>query len=170
VLNPGSSLAKLFDAPMRPGRVGWIGRRPARREPVLALEDAQLEAGRGLVGDRYSRLGGARQVTLIQQESLQAIAAHLGLESVSPESLRRNIVTAGINLLALKERRFRVGPAVLEVSGECHPCSRMEEILGVGGYNAVRGLGGVTARVLTSGEIRLGDAVARSDDLTGSLL
>ena len=170
MLNPGSSLAKLFDAPMRPGRVMWIGRRPARREPMLPLAQAQLDAGRGLVGDRYSRLGGARQVTLIEAESLQSIASHLGLETLRPEALRRNIVTAGINLLALKERRFRVGPAVLEVSGECHPCSRMEEILGVGGYNAVRGLGGVTARVLTSGEIRLGDVVARSDDLTGSLL
>jgi MOSC domain-containing protein YiiM len=155
---------------MRSGRVVWIGRRPARREPMQTLEAAELEAGRGLVGDRYSRLGGGRQVTLIEAESLHAIASHLGLRGVAPEALRRNIVTEGINLLALKGRRFRIGATVLEVSGECHPCSRMEEILGGGGYNAVRGLGGVTARVLTGGAIRVGDGIERSDDLAGPLL
>ena len=77
--------------------------------------------------------------------------------------MRRNLVTEGINLLALKERRFRIGEAVLETSGECHPCSRMEETLGVGGYNAVRGLGGITARVITGGLVRVGDCVERID-------
>jgi MOSC domain-containing protein YiiM len=83
---------------------------------------------------------------------------------VAPADLRRNIVTRGINLVALKGRRFRIGEAVLEASGDCHPCSRMEEAFGPGGYNAVRGLGGITARVLTGGRIALGDAVVRLDE------
>ena len=73
--------------------------------------------------------------------------------------MRRNVVVRGINLLALKGRRFRIGPALLEASGECHPCTRMEEILGAGGYNAMRGLGGITARVIEGATIRIGDAV-----------
>jgi MOSC domain-containing protein YiiM len=163
MLNPSSSLARLLDAPIRPGRLAWIGVRPARREPMRVVVEARLEAGRGLVGDRYSRLDGERQVTLIEAESLAAIASHLGLVDVAPEAVRRNLVTEGINLLVLKERRFRIGEAVLETSGECHPCSRMEEALGVGGYNAVRGLGGITARVVTGGLVRVGDCVERID-------
>jgi MOSC domain-containing protein YiiM len=163
MLNPSSSLAKLLDAPIRPGRLVWIGIRPARREAMQIVEDALLEAGRGLVGDRYSRLDGGRQVTLIEAEALASIASHLGLPRIAPEAVRRNLVTEGVNLLALKERRFRIGEAVLETSGECHPCSRMEETLGVGGYNAVRGLGGITARVLAGGTIRISDRIERLD-------
>jgi len=163
MLNPASSLARLFDAPVRPGRLVWIGLRPGRREPMQAVGEARLEAGRGLVGDRYSRLDGGRQVTLIEAEGLRAAAGYLGVEAVAPQAVRRNLVTEGINLLALKGRRFRVGAALLETSGECHPCSRMEETLGVGGYNALRGHGGLTARVIEGGVIRLGDVVARLD-------
>ncbi|MBU1376285.1 MAG: MOSC domain-containing protein [Alphaproteobacteria bacterium] len=164
MLNPSPSLAKLLDAPIRPGRLISIGLRPARREPVRPVETATLVAGRGLTGDRYSRKDGNRQVTLIEAESLAAIAGYLD-RAVSPEDLRRNLVTQGINLLALKGHRFRIGDAVLETSGECHPCSRMEEILGTGGYNAVRGRGGITARVLEGGVVRAGDAVARLDPM-----
>ena len=71
------------------------------------------------------------------------------------------MVVAGLNLAALKEHRVRIGTAILEPTGECHPCSRMEAILGEGGYNAVRGHGGITARVVEAGRVRLGDAVAR---------
>lgn len=159
---PGSTLARLLDAPMMPGRLRWIGLRPARRAPVVAVEEAVLEPGQGLVGDRYrSGTEGARQVTLIAREGIAAIAGYLGLEEVEPGRLRRNLVVSGLNLLALKGRRFRVGAALLEWSGECHPCSRMEEAFGPGGYNAVRGHGGITARVLEGGTLRLGDAVMR---------
>src|SRR4051794_23720336 len=127
---PGSPLARLLDGPMAPGRLAWIGLRPARRAPMLAAESGRLDPGRGLEGDRWSGApAGARQGTLIAAEHLAAIAAYLGLPAVPPERLRRNLVVAGINLLALKGRRFRVGDALLEHSGECHPCSRMEEEL-----------------------------------------
>jgi MOSC domain-containing protein YiiM len=78
---------------------------------------------------------------------------------VAPDLLRRNIAVAGINVLALKDRKFQIGDVLLEGSGPCEPCSRMEENLGPGGYNAMRGHGGITARVLEGGTIRVGDAV-----------
>ena len=98
-------------------------------------------------------------MTLIQQEHLAVIAACLGQESIDPSLLRRNIVVSGINLLALKDKTFRIGDALLEFSGLCHPCSKMERQLGAGGYNAMRGHGGITARVLEPGLVRLLDTV-----------
>ena len=129
---------------------------------MQALTSVQLDAIEGVVGDRWQgRPGGLRQVTLIGQEQLAAIASFLGRDAIAPEQVRRNILVQGINLLALKERHVLIGGAILEVTGECHPCSRMEVELGPGGYNAVRGQGGVTARVVQSGLVRVGDVVER---------
>jgi MOSC domain-containing protein YiiM len=160
LFHPNSTLAALFAAPMNPGHVVWIGIRPVRREPLIAVESVIAEAGKGLVGDRYkTSTNGPRQVTLIQMEHLEAIASYLRCHSIDPGLLRRNIVVQGINLLALKDKRFQIGSALLEYTGECHPCSRMEENLGVGGYNAMRGHGGITARVLAGGKIALKDSI-----------
>ena len=165
MLNPTSPLARLLNAPMRPGLVTWIGLRPVRREGLQAVAAALLDVQEGLAGDHYrSRTNRARQVTLVQAEHLDAIASHLGRDRVAPAELRRNIVVRGINLSALKGARFRLGTSVLEATGECHPCSRMEAILGPGGYNAVRGHGGITARIVVGGAVRLGDAVTRLDE------
>ena len=160
----GSPIGRLLAGPMRPGRLEWIGLRPARRSAVLTPGSATLIAGHGVAGDHYdTQRNGPRQVTLVAAEDLAAIAGFLGLREIAPERLRRNLVIRGINLLALKDRRFRVGTALLEGSGECAPCSRMEEALGPGGYNAVRGHGGITARVIEGGDIAVGDVVERVD-------
>ncbi|MBE7210683.1 MAG: MOSC domain-containing protein [Gluconacetobacter diazotrophicus] len=161
----GTALGRLLDAPPRPGRLDWIGLRPERRAPVRAVTEARLDPASGLPGDHWTgRPGGARQVTILQAEHLAAIASFLGRDSLSPELLRRNLLVSGINLAALHGWRLRIGAgAVLEITGPCAPCSRMEAILGGGGYNAVRGHGGVTATVLVAGTIRVGDPVARLD-------
>lgn len=157
-------LQALMASPVRAGTLQWIGLRPARRAPMIAADLARLLTAHGIEGDRYdTKSNGARQVTLIGEENLSAIASYLGLARAEPTRLRRNLVTSGINLLALKGRRFRIGNAMLEYSGECAPCSRMEEEFGPGGYNAVRGHGGITARIIDGGAIRPGDVVTRMD-------
>lgn len=162
--SPGSPLAQLLSAPVRPGKLVWIGLRPERDVAMLTPVSVVLIAGHGLEGDRYrTTSNGARQVTLISREGLLAIASYLGRDRIAPELLRRNFVTEGINLQALKTCRFRAGSALLETSGECAPCSRMEAALGPGGYNAVRGHGGITARIIEGGEVRIGDVITRAD-------
>ena len=151
------SLRALIARAARPGRVAWIGLRPARRAPMVAVAAAEI-AETGLAGDRRAAPG-ERAVTLIQAEHLPVIAALAGREAVAPEMLRRNIVVAGINLLGLRGRRFRIGTAVLEGTGPCAPCSRMEAALGFGGYAAVRGHGGITACVIAPGRAAVGDAL-----------
>lgn len=153
------SLQALFDTLPQIGQLQWIGIRPERKAPMLELNNVEAIAGRGLLGDRYSSKNGKRQVTLIQGEHLIGIASLLGRDQVAPALLRRNLVVIGINLIAFKDKQFRVGGALLEYTGLCHPCSAMEATFGAGGYNAVRGHGGITARIIEGGTIVVGDSV-----------
>ena len=100
-------------------------------------------------------------ITLIQHEHLAVIASLTGRVRVDPAILRRNVSVSGINLLALRDARFRLGGLLLEGTGPCAPCSRMEEdgVLGDGGFNAMRGHGGITARVVEGGTVSVGDPV-----------
>lgn len=151
---------ELLDSLPQTGRVEWIGLRPARREPLVEVATVKLDVADGLSGDHYRGRSGKRQVTLIQQEHLAVVAQLLGRAVVTPAEVRRNIVVSGINLLAFSGRQFQVGEeVVLEMTAPCSPCSRMETHLGPGGYNAMRGHGGICARIIVGGTIRLGDAV-----------
>jgi MOSC domain-containing protein YiiM len=159
-MNPDSELAKLMAQFPRQGRVEWIGIRPERRAPLASVDQVEAIAGHGLAGDHYaSKANGKRQVTLIQAEHLEAVAKILGKIDVRAEWVRRNILVSGINLFALRDRQFLVGDVEFEGSGTCDPCSRMEEVLGTGGFNAMRGHGGIIARIRTGGLVRIGDSV-----------
>lgn len=156
------TIAELKKRHHQTGRVEWIGLCTERRGSIEVVSEVEAEEGRGLSGDHHAKKRKSkRQVTLIQAEHLPVVASILGRdEPVAPELLRRNIVVSGVNLLTLKDQRFQIGSAILEGSGPAAPCSRMEENLGEGGYNAMRGHGGITARVIEAGTIALGDAVA----------
>jgi MOSC domain-containing protein YiiM len=147
------------------GVVEWIGLRPGRHESMTSVDSVTATIEDGLIGDRYHGRSGMRHATLIQAEHLDVIASCLGRHSVAPELLRRNIVVRGINLLALKAKRIQIGTTILEFTGKCHPCSFMEEQFGDGGFNAVRGHGGITTRVVTGGIISVGDPVTMLGDV-----
>lgn len=157
------TIRDLNQPPHVTGRIEAIIVRGSPRLPARRMEATRALAGIGLADDRLGQRGEAelstRQVTLIQAEHLGVIASLAQGAPIDPVGLRRNLVVSGINLLALKNARLQVGDAVLEVVGPCQPCSRMEEVIGPGGYAAMRGHGGMTARVLSSGDIRVGDAV-----------
>lgn len=150
-------------APPHDGRLDVIIVRGNARQPARRIDATQAIAGVGLADDRLGRNGAAelstRQVTLIQAEHLPVIAALARVDAVDPVKLRRNLVVSGINLSALKNQRARVGEALLEIVGPCQPCSRMEAEIGRGGYAAMRGHGGWTARVIEGGALRVGDTL-----------
>ncbi|MGY4533769.1 MOSC domain-containing protein YiiM [Pseudomonas sp. TE3786] len=155
-------LELIADVPQQ-GEVRWIGVRPVARQPMLELDAVEPRREAGLTGD-HTRPGprNARQVTLIQWEHLAVISALLGRpadQALTPADMRRNIAVSGINLFSLKNRRFRLGQALLETTGWCQPCARLEQRLGRGTFQAARGHGGITARVLESGIIRLQDTL-----------
>ena len=142
--------------------VEWIGISPGYRRPIEPCDEVTVAVGTGIDGDYHStkRSGGKRQVTLIQAEHFAVIAANTGRDSVSPELFRRNIVERGIELTSLIGHRFRIGEALLEGTGPCNPCSRMDENLGQGSRLAIQGLGGLTATVVEPGRIRVGDPIS----------
>ncbi len=144
----------------QPGQVEWIGLCTSRRGTVRSVDSVMVREGTGLDGDHHAANGSSkRQVTLIQAEHLPVVASLTGRESVTPEQLRRNVMVSGINLLSLKDQKFQIGTALLQGTGPCVPCSRMEEVLGTGGYNAMRGHGGICAKVLKAGTVSVSDAV-----------
>ena len=151
-----TSIAEMMARTARTGRVEAILLRPARRAEAVSVPSARLDPG-GLDGDHASE--GKRALTLIQAEHLSVVAGLLGRETVDPAQLRRNVVVSGLNLLGFRKARLRVGSALIEVTGPCPPCSRMEEVLGYGGYTAMRGHGGVYAEVIEPGEIGVCDCV-----------
>ena len=161
----GETIKDLMQRQARSGEVVYISIRPERRKPPQEVDAVFADASHGLENDHYG--GGAegkRQVTLINEEHIRAVASFTGEEKLDPGLLRRNIVVKGINLLSLKDQEFSIGEAVLLMTGLCHPCSRMEENLGEGGYNAMRGHGGITATIVKSGTIRKGDKITLMTD------
>lgn len=163
-----ASLEQLMDNYVQVGTVEWIGIRPEKNAGVISVNSVTVDPAYGIQEDHYAGRSGKRHVTLIQAEHLTVIASMLQCDVVKPEQLRRNIVVSGINLLALKNKYFQLGEAVLEFTGLCHPCSRMEENLGVGGYNAMRGHGGITARVISPGKVQVGDFCEALNSLMSS--
>lgn len=125
-----------------------------------------LEAGVGVVGDRYAaRIGfysdlhhDGRQVSLFESETLQAIERDYKI-SLAPTDHRRNITTLGVPLNHLVGRRFTVGNALLEGVMLSVPCRHIEQVTGKEIFNAMVHRSGLMARIVRGGPVRVGDAI-----------
>ena len=139
---------------------------PAGREPMRELSEAQLVAGQGIEGDRYflgtgtysQKLEPGRQVTLIEIETLEALARDHGLDLTIGEH-RRNLTVRGVPLNHLVGRRFRVGEAVLEGSRLNKPCKYLELVTGKPVYEPLIHRSGLNCIIVEGGTIRRGDTV-----------
>jgi MOSC domain-containing protein YiiM len=133
----------------------WIGLRPARRAAVNAVIEAQIDSDRGLVGDHAGR-NADRRVTLITTAEIDAVGQRLG-RVIDPAELRRNLLLDTAKVFLRAGQRYVAGEVILEISGPCAPCGRMREVLGEAGFQAMRGDGGMTARVIRGGWLRVGE-------------
>ena len=166
-----SSIRALTAQFAQAGKLEAIYLRPARGIACNQPSTAVAIAGRGLRDDRTSLVvsrnpfGSNRQVTLIQAEHITVLEKLLN-KPIDTAVLRRNLVVSGINLLAAKSlfkddpMRLIIGNVELKITGPCEPCSKMESVLGKSAYNAMRGHGGVAARVVKGGELKIGDVVS----------
>lgn len=127
--------------------------------------EVRTVAGCGIEGDRYckgtgfwTRYGDVCEVTLIEGEDLDHIENKLGI-SVANGQHRRNIVTRGIRLGELRRRRFRVGDALFEYDRPRPPCRHVQDLSEPGMTRALKGRGGICARIVEGGLIRARDTI-----------
>ena len=138
------------------GKLEFIGLRKARRGEVVSASSCEVN-NTGLDGDHYTKEDGRRAVTLISKEGLEEVAKRLSRDHVNSDLTRRNLLISGISFADMIGKRIKIGDeVVLEITGKCHPCSRMEENLGEGGLKAMAGHAGLTASVEVHGTIGVG--------------
>jgi MOSC domain-containing protein YiiM len=142
----------------------------AGSEPMRSVDRVGAIAGVGLDGDRYALGTGHysgdprvdRHVTLIEVEEIEALASRDGIV-LAPGETRRNIATRGIRLNELVGRRFRIGGVACEGTRLCEPCQYLTDLLGKPVLAPLVHRAGLRARILTDGEITLGDEVVAVD-------
>jgi MOSC domain-containing protein YiiM len=149
---------------MTEGTVEGIHLHGERGGPMRVVDDAELVAGEGLVGDRMAGLGiPGTHVTFIGAEGIEAMVAETGIP-LEPHQTRRNVLVRGVDVPDLVGRRFQVGQAVCYGVKECHPCNHLESLTAPGVREGLSGRGGLRADVLTGGRIRVGDRLTSLAD------
>ena len=138
------------------------GRHGKQRENhgVVEHESVECVAGRGLPGDRYydREQGHAGQITFFDAEVARQAESHFEVESFSPSVFRRNVILDGVDLDRLIGRRFEIGDVRFEGTEHCTPCYWMDQALVPGTEDFLQGKGGLRARILSSGNLRIGEA------------
>lgn len=141
----------------------FIAERPA--QPMRSVLEVVGEDGRGLVGDRHYGKADPRQpgsdlvnVSLVEAEVLEMLRDEYGIE-LAPHETRRNVVVRGIRLHDLIGRRFRLGALLCEGVEVCQPCAHMQKKVGKPILKPLVHRGGLRARILEGGTVRVGDAV-----------
>jgi MOSC domain-containing protein YiiM len=138
---------------------------PKGRAPMQRLETARLVAGAGIEGDRYatgrghySNFPDIREITLIEEETLVALARDHDVV-LTPDEHRRNLTTLGVPLNHLVGARFRVGDTVLEGGRLNTPCRYLDLVTGKSVCDLLTHRSGLNCWIVEGGAIRAGDIV-----------
>ena len=129
---------------------------PPGEHPIYERESLECVAGRGIAGDRFFeyRAGYKGQITFFAMETHEWMCSEFGSD-LPPSVYRRNVVTRGVNLNDLVGREFEIQGITFEGTEEAKPCYWMDTAFGPGAENALQGRGGLRARILNDGELRL---------------
>jgi MOSC domain-containing protein YiiM len=138
----------------------------AAEGPPEPVPEARAVPGRGIEGDRYfertgkysAKNGPEREVTLIEEEAIEAVRRDYGID-LGPGQSRRNLLTRGVALNHLVNREFEIGEVRLRGLELCEPCSHLESLTAQGVRRALMHRGGLRAQVLRGGTFRVGDPV-----------
>jgi len=138
--------------------------------PMVGVKSAVAIAGKGLDGDRYAAgvgfyspnptTEGARELTLIEQESIEALRTHDGVVIGDAET-RRNVVTRDVRLKGMLGKRFTIGAVVCEGVRDCPPCEHLDELTGKKLMPLLVRTGGLRARIVEGGTISVGDLIEK---------
>lgn len=158
--------------PVANGIVAALLIAPAATAALVCVDEARAVAGRGILGDRYadsvgtfSGTGRGYQLTLVEAEALEGVRTD-GIE-ITWEQARRNVVTKGIRLNALVDRRFRIGEVECVGRRLAEPCSHLQSLSPAGSLRALVRRAGLRADILGGGTMRVGDPVVPLDDAPG---
>lgn len=133
----------------------------ASRLPMRAVGQVEVEAGRGLVGDRYHGTRHRHVTVQATGEIAEAARRHGG--PIAPGATRRNLTIESELVPRTPGHRWRVGAIELEVVRDAAPCKLLEDALGRDARLALSRRAGVVCRVLSSGTLRVGDPVDLGD-------
>jgi len=130
---------------------------PAGDSPTLEVAEVECVAGQGLVGDRFFayKENYQGQITFLAAEVFAEVCQKLGVVDKSPGVMRRNVVTEGVDLNTLIGQEFTVQGVTFAGVGECSPCHWMDDAIAPGAEAGLQGRGGLRARILTSGKLRV---------------
>jgi MOSC domain-containing protein YiiM len=129
---------------------------PAGGHPIVAVEQIECVAGRGIRGDRFFdyKENYKGQITFFSMEVLEALRRELNLPDVQPQATRRNAFVRGADLNALIGKAFEVQGVRFEGVEESKPCYWMNEALAPGAEEWLRGRAGLRCRILNDGILK----------------
>ena len=153
--NVGMELLHLYISPGHNfrGHHGGSG----GEHPVQEVDAIRCVAGRGIEGDRYFdyKPDFKGQITFFADEVYRALCEQFGQRDKPPSVFRRNVITRGANLETLIGQEFEVQGVRFLGTESCKPCYWMDQAFGPGAETALQGRGGLRARILSDGVLRV---------------
>lgn len=130
---------------------------PPDHHPMVEVAEVECVAGKGLRGDRFfeHKENYKGQVTFFSMEIYEELCRALDIQNKAPSAFRRNVLTRGVDLNELINREFEIQGIRFAGVCECSPCYWMDQAFGPGAEAALQGRGGLRARILTDGILKV---------------